>query len=136
MDAHETMTPADPARVEEEGPVFDDALGPILTSGWFWEELRGRYHLTGRQVQYLQGVCRGQGTKEIARSWRRVPKTVEAVRCKIYAKLDVDSLGAIVRRVCAAAVSAAVRRGVLVGVPPCADCPLRRAAEQVIGGRT
>lgn len=112
---------------------FEDALVRVLADPSFWDELARVYRLTPRQVELARAICRADGTKEIARQWSRSIKTVEAFRLGLYKKLKVDSACAIARRVCGAAADFAIRKGPVKEGHPCADCPLRQAAERVLG---
>ncbi len=119
------------------GPIatgtFHDSLTGVLADPAFWGRLADLYSLTGRQVDLAQALCRADGTKEIARQWKRSIKTIEACRLKLYDKLDVDSAVGIVRRVCGEAADYAMRQGVEPAPPSRGTCPLRQAAEQMVG---
>ena len=53
--------------------------------------------LTMREREVLQLFAEGQGTKEIAFNLKLSPKTVEAHRIKLYAKLKVQSVADLTR---------------------------------------
>lgn len=61
--------------------------------------------LTGRELQILEPITRGEKTRQIAERLGISERTVKAHLASIYAKLDVDSR--------AAAVAPAIRRGLV-----------------------
>jgi len=63
--------------------------------------------LTGRELQVLEAVTRGEKSRQIAARLEITERTVKAHLASIYAKLDVDSR--------AAAAAAAIRRGLVRG---------------------
>lgn len=54
--------------------------------------------LSGRERDVLDGILEGHSNKEIARSLGISPRTVEAYRSKLMAKMDADSLPELIQR--------------------------------------
>ena len=95
------------------GVALADAIGTLLSGGTFFRvrmetvaaDLNGDRQgasepwarLTPREREVLQLLAEGKSNKEVASSLRISPKTVETHRARIMSKLDVHSVGGLVR---------------------------------------
>jgi DNA-binding NarL/FixJ family response regulator len=95
------------------GLALTDAVGALLSGSTFFRDrmetavadLGGnrqaasepRARLTTREREVLQLLAEGKSNKEVASSLRISPKTVETHRARIMSKLDVHSVGGLVR---------------------------------------
>ena len=95
------------------GVVLADAVGTLLSGGTFFRDrmetvvadLGGDRQaaskpwarLTTREREVLQLLAEGKSNKEVASFLRISPKTVETHRARIMSKLDVHSVGGLVR---------------------------------------
>ena len=95
------------------GLALADAVGVLLSGGTFFRDrmeavandLRGDpqavsepwVRLTPREREVLHLLAEGKSNKEVASSLRISPKTVETHRSRIMSKLDVHSVGGLVR---------------------------------------
>lgn len=94
------------------GVALADAIGTLLSGGTFFRvrmetvaDLNGDRQaasepwarLTVREREVLQLLAEGKSNKEVASFLRISPKTVETHRARIMSKLDVHSVGGLVR---------------------------------------
>jgi DNA-binding NarL/FixJ family response regulator len=95
------------------GLALADAVGALLSGGTFFRDrmdtavadLGGDrpatsepwVRLTAREREVLQLLAEGKSNKEVASFLRISPKTVETHRARIMSKLDVHSVGGLVR---------------------------------------
>jgi DNA-binding NarL/FixJ family response regulator len=97
----------------DAGVTLADAVGTLLSGGTFFRDrletvvadLGGDREatsepwarLTTREREVLQLLAEGKSNKEVALFLRISPKTVETHRARIMSKLDVHSVGGLVR---------------------------------------
>jgi len=90
-----------------------DAVGTLLEGGTFFRDRMETVvadlgndrqaaaepwaRLTAREREVLQLLAEGKSNKEVAAALRISPKTVETHRARIMSKLDVHSVGGLVR---------------------------------------
>jgi DNA-binding NarL/FixJ family response regulator len=95
------------------GVALADAVGALLSGDTFFRDrmeavasdlgldrqaaTESWARLTTREREVLQLLAEGKSNKEVASSLRISPKTVETHRARIMSKLDVHSVGGLVR---------------------------------------
>jgi DNA-binding NarL/FixJ family response regulator len=86
----------------ETGRKLADAVRAIFSGATAWNGDRRaapptQFVLTSREREVLQLLAEGQANKEVASSLGISPKTAETHRARIMAKLEVHSIGELVR---------------------------------------
>lgn len=97
----------------DAGVTLADAVGAVLGGGTFFKDCMETVasalggdrqaapepwaRLTAREREVLHLLAEGKSNKEVASSLRISPKTVETHRARIMSKLDVHSVGGLVR---------------------------------------
>jgi len=96
------------------GVALVDAIGAVLSGGTFFRDRmetavdtdlgsdrqpasETSSRLTAREREVLQLLAEGKSNKEVASALKISPKTVETHRARIMSKLDVHSVGGLVR---------------------------------------
>lgn len=82
-------------REAREGRLDGDAVGAVLAAAGHAVAARNEMvaGLTGREVDVLRAIARGQSMKEIARALGISPKTVDNHTQNLYAKINVKTRG-------------------------------------------